>query len=123
MSIHKFKDWSSWWDGLRTSMLKAGATSVVTNLTVFTTTNTVSAMNIPGVTQTGEGWKTALIGLLAQFILHTVYAAAQYVQTNPDAPVVTEVCETTHIAKDPDTGKVTEVGSSKTTTTTPVETK
>jgi len=120
MSIHKFKDWSGWLDGLRTSAIKAGATSVVTNLTVFTTTNTVSSMNIPGIQNTGEHWKSALIGLVAQFLLHTVYAAAVYVQANPDAQVVTETCETTHITKD-QTGAVTEVGSSKTVTTTPVD--
>jgi len=122
MSIKKFKDWSSWWEGLRTSMIKAGATSVVTNLTVFTTTNTVNSIGIPGFSDSGEHWKTALIGLCAQFILHTVYAAATYVQANPDAQVVTEETNTTHIVKNDD-GSTLETGASKTikTTVTPVE--
>lgn len=121
MSIKKFKDWSSWWDGLRTSMIKAGATSLVTNLTVFTTTNTVNSIGIPGLDGSGENWKTLVIGLVAQFVLHTVFAAAQYIQANPDAPVVTETVETTFVAKSADGGTVTQ--GSKTTTETPVTTE
>lgn len=122
MSIKKFKDWPSWWDGLRTSMIKAGATSLVTNLTVFTTTNTVNSMGIPGLANSGENWRTLCIGLIAQFGLHTIYAAATYIQANPDAQVVTEVIDTTHIVKNDD-GSTLETGASTTTktTVTPVE--
>ena len=118
MSVKQLKDWSSWWDGLRTSMMKAGATSVTTNLTVFMTTNGVSSLNIPGMTNTGEGWRTALIALVAQFLLHTIYAAALYVQNNPDAQTIT--IDTTFTSKNQKTGvEVTQ--ASTTTTTTPVD--
>lgn len=99
MSIKKIKDWSSWWDGLRTSMVKAGATSLVTNLTVFMTTNAVNSMGIPGLGGSGENWKTLCIGLVAQFGLHTLFAAAQYVQANPDAPVIVEQVDTSFSTK------------------------
>ena len=116
----KYKDWGTWWDGLRTASLKAGATSIVTNLSVLVTTNTVSSLNIPGIQNVGENWKTFLIGLLFQFLLHTAYAAAIYVQNKPDADVVVETVETTHVTKDELTGATT-LGSSKTTTVTPVQ--
>ncbi len=120
MSTKQFKDWAKWWEGLRTSMIKAGATSVVTNLTVFTTTNTVNSIGIPGFSNSGEHWKTALIGLCAQFLLHTIYAAATYVQANPDAQVVVEETNTKHIVRNND-GSILETGSSNTVkTTTPV---
>ncbi|MDE2100609.1 MAG: hypothetical protein KGL39_25420 [Patescibacteria group bacterium] len=91
----KYKDWGTWWDGLRTASLKAGATSIVTNLSVLVTTNTVSSLNIPYIQNVGENWKTFCIGLLFQFMLHTVYAAAKYVMDKPDADVVTVTTETT----------------------------
>lgn len=121
MSVKKYKDWRSWWDGLRTAALKAGATSVVTNLSVLMTTNAVSSMNIPGIQNVGENWKTFLIGLLFQFAIHTAYATALYVQNKPDADIVTVTEDTTHIKRDAETGVVTEAGSSKTTTITPVQ--
>lgn len=99
MSIKKYQDWAAWRDGLRTAMLKAGATSITTNLAVFGSTNIVSAAQIPGMTGTGENWKTFLVGLLAQFVLHTLYAAAQYVQNNPSAATVTEEVDTQQIPK------------------------
>lgn len=120
MSVVKYKDWGAWWDGLRTAALKAGATSIVTNLSVLMTTNAVSSMNIPGIQNVGENWKTFCIGLLFQFLIHTAYATALYVQNKPDADVVTETVDTTHVTRDANTGAVTEVGSSsKTTTVTP----
>jgi len=99
MSIKKYKDWAAWRDGLRTAVMKAGATSVVTNLSVLVSTNVVSSLQIPGITNTGEGWRTFVIGVVAQFMLHTVYAAAQYVQANPTAVEVTEEVDTQQIKK------------------------
>lgn len=116
MIVTKYRDWHGWWAGLRTAAMKAGATSVVTNLSVLVTTNTVSSLNIPGIQDVGENWKTFLIGLVFQFMLHTVYAMALYVQANPDANTVTTTEDTTHIKRDAVTGNVTEAGTSKTIT-------
>ena len=113
----RYTDWQSWWDGLRTNMMKAGATSIATNLSVLASTNVVSSFQIPGLGGVGENWKTFLVGLCAQFVLHTVSAAAVYIQAN-QPQVITETIDTTHITKSPD-GSVT-AGSSSVTTTTPV---
>ena len=121
MSIQQLKDWKTWWDGLRTAALKAGATSITTNLAVLASTNTVSNMGIPGFTHVGEGIKTFLVGLLAQFALHTVYAIAQYVQANPDAATITQEVNTAMFTKDPK-GNVTQQTSSTTTIVEPPKT-
>lgn len=118
MSTKQMRDWKGWLDGLRTNVLKAGATSIVTNLSVLASTNTVAAMGIPSLRDAGENWKTFLIGLVAQFIIHSLYAAALYVQSNPDAPMITQTVDTTFISKAADGSGVTQ--SSTKTTTTPV---
>lgn len=120
MIVHK--DWSGWLAGLRSKALKAGAESIVTNITAMLGTNGVAAMGIPHLTDIGMSWKTAVATMLIQFTLRTVLAAAMYVEAKPDPDVITETVETQHITKDSVSG-VTEVGSSKTTTTTPIETK
>lgn len=119
MATRKFRDWSSWWDGLRTQSVKAGATSLVTNLTLFMSTNAVAALPIDALKTSGENWKTLCIGLVAQFGLHTLLAAAQYIQNNPDAQIITETVDTQHIVRDAKTGIVTEAGSSTTVTVKP----
>lgn len=122
MSTKQYRDWSTWWDGLRTSMVKAGATSIVTNLTVLVSSNTVNSFGIPGMQNSGESLKTFLIGLIGQFLLHTAFAAAQYVQSNPNAKLITQQVDTTFTSKNPVTGS--EVKQSSTTiTTTPVAEK
>jgi hypothetical protein len=118
MSTKQLKNWSIWWDGLRTAMIKAGATSITTNLSVLASTNTISNMGIPGFTHIGEDKKTFLVALLVQFIVHTAYAAAMYLQNNPDAPVTTVTEDTTFIAKSATGNTVTQ--SSSTVTTTPI---
>lgn len=119
MSTKQFRDWGSWRDGLRTSIMKAGATSIVTNLAVLVSSNTVNSFGIPGMSNSGESLKTFCIGLIGQFLLHVIYAAALYVQNNPDAQLVTTQVDTTFTSKNPTTGS--EVAqSSSTITTTPV---
>lgn len=81
MSIHKYKDWRGWLDGLREKAMEAGATSIST----FLTSNGVDSLNIPGLHHVGLDWRTAL-GL---FCIHTVLAATNYVRTKPSPDVVT----------------------------------
>ena len=115
--LKKYTDWGTWWDGLRTNMMKAGATSVATNLSVLISTNTVGAMGIPGMVGVGENWRTFIVGLFAQFVLHTVYAAATYIQGN-QPQVVTETVDTSFVQRKPDGTQITQ--SSSTGTTTPI---
>jgi hypothetical protein len=116
--IRKLKDWSGWWDGLRSKSFKAGAEAISTNVTAMLGTNGVASMGIPGLTDIGLGWKTAVATTLIQFSLRVVAAAAQYVKDRPDPDVITETVETAHFSKSAD-GSV-ESGGSKKTTTTPV---
>jgi hypothetical protein len=78
--MRKYQDWSGWWFGLRTKAMEAGATSIATLLG----TNGVAAMNIPGLNDVGLNWKTAL----AQFVAHTLLAAANYIRTKPAPDLV-----------------------------------
>ena len=119
MPIIKRKDWSDWWDGLRSKAMKAGAESIGTNFTALLATNGVASMGIPGLSGVGMGWKTAIATCCIQFVLRTGVAAAQYVANKPDPDVITETVETVHITRDQISGAV-ETGSSKTVTTTPV---
>jgi len=121
MPTIKHKDWSGWWDGVRSKMMKAGAEALSTNLTALLGTNGVDALNIPGLDGIGMSWKTAVATMLIQFVLRSAKAGSDYIRDNPDPAVITETVETTHITKD--SVGTTEIGSSKTTTTTPVETK
>lgn len=98
MSIHKFKDWRSWWDGLRTKALKAGAESIATNVTAMLGSNGVASM-VPALHDYALSWKTALVTTGSQFVLRTVLAASQYVAEKPDADIVTEEVDTTILTK------------------------
>lgn len=119
MATRTFRDWPSWRDGLRSCMMRAGATAVVTQLTALGGTNAIASMQIPGLTDIGLHWKTALVSLVVQFVFHSVFAAASYIQNNPDPKVITETVETTFNSKNPTTGAVISQGS-KITTVTPV---
>lgn len=99
MSIHKYKDWSGWWDGLRSCVMRTGATAIVTQLTALIGTNGVAHLGIPGLTDIGINYKTALAQLLIQFAIHTALAASTYVMNKPDPDVITETCETTVTSK------------------------
>ena len=108
---------------MRSKSFKAGAEAISTNVTALLGTNGVASMGIPGLTDIGMGWKTAVATMLIQFTLRVVAAASTYVKDNPDPTVITEMIETQHITKDPETGNVTEIGGSKTVITTQTEPK
>jgi len=69
--------------------MRAGATAVVTQLTALGGTNAIASMQIPGLTDIALHWKTALVSLVVQFCFHSTFAAASYIQTNPDPKIVT----------------------------------
>lgn len=120
MPIKKLKDWSGWWDGLRSKAMRAGAESVVTNLTALTTTNAIAGMGIDALKDIGMNWKTFLITMALQFLVRVGLSAALYVQNKPDPDIITVTEETTFVTQDASTGVKTGEGSIKTTTTTPV---
>ena len=118
--IRKFQEWQGWWDGLRSKAMKAGAESITTNLGALMGTNAIANMGIDALKDMGMNWKTFLFTMVLQFAIRVLFAGAQYVANKPDPDVITETIETTHVTKNEVTGS-TEIGSSKTTTTTPVE--
>lgn len=97
--IHKYRDWSGWWDGMRAKALKAGAEAIGTSATALLGTNGVASMQIPGLTDIGMGWKTALATMFIQFSLRVVAAGAAYVQAQPEPELITEVTDTQQITK------------------------
>lgn len=99
MTIRKYKDWAGWRDGLRSTAMKSGAASIVTQLTTLLGSNAVDSMHIPGLEGIGMGWKTFLVNIVVQFVIHTAYASAQYVQNKPDPDVITEEFPTEIITK------------------------
>jgi hypothetical protein len=86
--LRKYQDWAGWWYGMRTKMMQAGAEALVTNITALLGTNGVASMQIPGLTDIGLGWKTALATFVIQFLLRILLAAAIYIQNKPDPDVV-----------------------------------
>lgn len=111
MPIKKYTDWRTWWDGLRTNLMKCLGTTG----SAWLITNGVSATGIPGTAVLAIAWQSAL----AFFLCHLAKEVFDYMAKNQPV-VITEEVETTHFAKDA-AGNVSG-GSSKTTTTTPVET-
>ena len=89
-----FKDWKSWRDGLRSCVVRAGATAITTQLTSWCGTNAVATLPYESFKNIGMNWKTALISLVVQFVFHCLFAAASYIQQNPDAQVITETVDT-----------------------------
>lgn len=118
-TVKKLKDWSAWWDGLRSKAMRAGAESIATNLTGLIGSNGIANMGIDAFKDMGMNWKTFLLFLVVQFGIRVGLSAALYVQNKPDPDVITETIETTHTIKDSDGS--TEVGTSKTVTTTPTD--
>lgn len=97
--IHKYKDWSGWWDGLRSKSMRAGAEAITTNLGGLLTTNGLAA-TVPGLSDIGMSWKTAIATTLIQFSVRIVLAAAKYVQDKPDPDVIEETIETGFLKKE-----------------------
>ena len=108
MPVRKYTDWASWWDGLRTNLIKCIGTTGI----AWLGTNAASGIGIPVV---GITWKQAL----CFFGVHIGFEVFSYFQKVQPA-VIVETTETEHESRDPLSGGVTEVGSSKTTTTTPI---
>lgn len=98
MSIHKYKDWRGWWDGLRSKAMKAGAEAIVTNVSGLFLTNGVAA-TIPALHPVGMSWETAVATTLVQFIVRIVVAAATYIQNKPDPDIVEEELKTEFVTK------------------------
>jgi hypothetical protein len=111
MSVKKYTDWGTWWDGLRTNLLKC----IGTTGTAWLGSNGLAASGIPGMTGIGLNWEQA-IGLFGVHIAAEIFL---YLKNN-QPQVITETIETAHITRDEITGSV-ETGSSKTVTTTPVD--
>lgn len=79
----KKKDWASWWDGMRSQVMKAGAEAIVTNLGGLIATNGV-ASSIPALSEVAMSWETAILTTIIQFLVRIIVAAAIYVEKNPD---------------------------------------
>lgn len=107
MATRKYTDWSSWWDGLRTNLIKCVGTTGL----AYLGTNAIQGM---GATGFGISWKQAL-GFFGIHIAFEVFGYMQKVQPQ----VITETVETQHVTRDQ--AGIVEAGSSKTTTTTPIK--
>jgi len=86
--MSKYKDWGSWWDGLRAVAMKTGATTLSTQLTAFAGTNGVASLKIPGLEGIGENWRTALVATAVQFGLHTFQACMDYIKNKPSPDII-----------------------------------
>ena len=104
MSIRKVTDWSSWWDGLRTNLLKC----IGTTGTAYLGTNAVQGMGVNGV---GISWKQAA----AFFGVHIAFEVFSYMQ-RVQPQVITETVNSDRITQD-SSGNIT-TAASKTVTTT-----
>jgi len=80
-------DWTDWLDGMRSKAMKAGAEAITTQLGAWFTTNAVATLPIEALHGVGLNYKTAIVALVVQFVVRVVYAAALYVQQQPD-PIV-----------------------------------
>jgi hypothetical protein len=105
--LKRYTDWVTWWDGLRTNLIKCIGTTGI----AYLGTNAIQGIGAAGY---GISWKQAL-GFFGVHIAFEVFGYMQKVQPQ----VITETTDTTHVSKSPD-GSV-EIGSSKTVTTTPVD--
>lgn len=88
MTIHKYKDWRGWLDGLRSVAMKTGAEAIVTNLTGWIGSNGVANIGIDFLKDTAMSWKTALMLLGVQFTLRTGLAVFTYIQNKPDPEII-----------------------------------
>lgn len=110
MSIKKYTDWSTWWDGLRTNLIKCAGTTGTSWLGSIA----VDGIHIPGMPHIGLDWRQA-VGLFSVHLGSEIFSYMKNVQPK----VVIENVQTQHLIMGED-GKVKEIGSSQTITTTPV---
>ena len=105
MSIKKYTDWSSWWDGLRTNLVKC----IGTTGSVWMGTNALASTThvIKGI-----DWEQTL----AFFGAHIAIEVFTYLKNNQPA-VITETIDTTFTSKNAATGSTVQQSSTKTTIT------
>lgn len=106
-NVKKYTDWRTWWDGLRTNLLKC----IGTTGTLWLGTNAAAGAGIP---IKGIDWEQA--GLM--FGVHIGFEVFSYLKDN-QPKVITETVETSFISKSPDGSTVTQ--GSKVTTETPAK--
>lgn len=82
MSIKKYTDWSNWWDGLRTNLIKC----VGTTGTSWIGSITVDAIHIPGMPHIGLDWRQA-VGL---FSVHLGSELFSYMKSYQPKVIVVE---------------------------------
>ena len=111
MPTKKYTDWRTWWDGLRTNLIKCLGTTG----SAFMVSNGIAA-TVPNMQDIAIGWKSAILFFMA----HMGKEFFDYVKDN-QPKVITETVETSFVAKSTDGSTVTQ--GSKTTTETPTEQK
>ena len=115
MSVRQYYDWRGWLEGMRSKAMKAGAEAITTQLGAWFTTNAVATLPIQALHDVGLNYKTAIAALVVQFTVRVVYAAALYVQQQPDPTLITETTDTTFKSKSPDGTTVSQSSSTVTT--------
>lgn len=110
MSIHKYTDWRSWWDGLRTNLIKCIGTTGI----AFIGSNGLANVGIPALQSIGLNWEQA-VGF---FGVHIAWEVFSYMKENQPKVIVEDV-QTSFTSKNPETGvEITQ--ASKKTVVTPV---
>lgn len=104
MATKKYTDWLSWWDGLRTNLLKCIGTTGI----AWLGTNAAAGSGVP---IHGLDWEQA--GTI--FMVHISFEVFTYLKDN-QPKVIVEQTDTTFSTKSP-SGVVTEQSSTKTITT------
>lgn len=90
MSIKKYTDWRSWWEGLRTNLFKC----IGTTGTSWLGSNAIASAGVPGLGNIGLNWKQA-VGL---FAVHIGLEIFSYLKDN-QPKVITEETNTEIIKK------------------------
>lgn len=106
--IKKYTDWRTWWDGLRTNIIKCLGTTGI----AFIGTNALAGMHAP---IHGIDWEQAG----AMFAVHVAFEAFSYMK-DFQPQVVVETVDTQRFTKDPATGAVTSESTHTTTSTPPL---
>lgn len=89
-TIRKYTDWRTWWDGLRTNLMKC----IGTTGTAWLITNGISVSGIPGTSHMGVDWRSGL----GFFGVHLGKAIFDYFGQN-QPKVITEEINTTTTTK------------------------
>ena len=90
MSIKKYTDWSAYWDGLRTNLIKC----IGTTGTSWLGSNAIAGTGIDGLRDLGLNWQQA-VGL---FAVHIGLEVFTYLKNNQPV-VVTETFDTQETKK------------------------